>query len=65
MLLAGTAVRQHFDLRAWHGSFDTGFNLVQGLHDEKLSSRAKSRDPIVLPQSFATGFLDSASLRSK
>jgi hypothetical protein len=26
----------------------------------KLSSRAKSRDPVVLPIGFATGFFDSA-----
>ena len=31
----------------------------------ELSSRAKSRDLVVLPIGFATGFFDSASLRSE
>src|SRR3954462_13233050 len=28
MLLGRTAVRHHFDLRAWHGSFDAEFDFV-------------------------------------
>src|SRR5947208_11276253 len=29
MLLGWTAVRHYFDLRAWHGSFDARFDLLQ------------------------------------